>query len=99
MAFQISLKQLADFGAHPQTRSTGAGLAPLVDHLVSLVECPSPRETGFDSIPLAKQDMEPASSATEESIDLSCLPEEFVEGLLSVAEVKQYLKDGRQALT
>ncbi|XP_026193337.1 uncharacterized protein LOC34618695 [Cyclospora cayetanensis] len=39
--------------------------------------------------------MEPASSATEESIDLSCLPEEFVEGLLSVAEVKQYLKDGR----
>ncbi|KAL8454570.1 hypothetical protein Emed_000291 [Eimeria media] len=39
-----------------------------------------------------------SSSAPQDVIDLSCLPEEFVEGLHSVAEVKKHMQDGKYEL-
>ncbi|KAL8450792.1 hypothetical protein Emag_003080 [Eimeria magna] len=38
------------------------------------------------------------SSTPQDAIDLSCLPEEFVEGLHSVAEVKKHMQDGKYEL-
>ncbi|KAL8435666.1 hypothetical protein ACSSS7_002327 [Eimeria intestinalis] len=37
-----------------------------------------------------------SNSAPQDAIDLSCLPEEFVEGLHSVAEVKKHMQDGNE---
>lgn len=42
-------------------------------------------------------EMEVASSSPQEPIDLSCLPDEFIEGLCAVAEVKEHRKNGRRA--
>lgn len=81
--------------AHSQARAAGATLAPLRSPLGPLQECPG--KEFLEQACLEEPKMGNTTSAPQDAIDLSCLPEEFVEGLRSVAEVKQHEKNGRQA--
>ncbi|KAL8272690.1 hypothetical protein Esti_003394 [Eimeria stiedai] len=80
------------------TREGGATLAPLKSHLKPQQECSTPSKESIQQACLADCKMGATSSAPQDAIDLSCLPEEFVEGLHSVAEVKKHMQDGKYEL-
>ncbi|KAL8431396.1 hypothetical protein Efla_001751 [Eimeria flavescens] len=83
--------------AQSQARPGGATLAPLKSSSEAQQECPALRKQPTQQVLLAESTMGNTTSSQQDSIDLSCLPDEFIDGLRSVAEVKQHMLNGRQA--
>ena len=97
MALQTSSTRVGGSLAKSQARPTAATVATLISYSAPQRECTPSSKIPPEHTSLADSELEmgAAESSPQDFIDLSCLPDDFVDALRSVAEVKRHQKNGR----